>query len=383
MYDADDERAWSFKPGRFDRWTLRDLGGKVLRTYEATAYNWTGSVAEDDIYRDGQLLAAETSAGTRHFHLDHLGTPRLMTNSTGAQAAYHVYYPFGEEATAFNQDTERMKFTGHERDLASPAGPGDDLDYMHARHCSPVTGRFLSVDPIGGTPKRPQSWNRYLYVGDNPMNATDPTGRQTGNDLANKTDSATSGLITTICSSPNLGILCAPAQTTKDLITSYLRMGTASGDKVGSQAGPIAIGAAFFGDLLTATSFAAPAMGALKATAGEELGTMLSSRIGSEGPRASTELLDAVRAHGRTITIATEGSEELRFLNAVGAEASVGGPGRMSIILREDPSRSAVMEEFLHGTQERLGIINRLGIQGAERHVTDFMVRHGSLLGLE
>jgi len=79
MYDADDERAWSFKPGRFDRWTLRDLGGKVLRTYEATAYNWTGSVAEDDIYRDGQLLAAETSSGTRH-HLDHSSSTRTHHN---------------------------------------------------------------------------------------------------------------------------------------------------------------------------------------------------------------------------------------------------------------------------------------------------------------
>ena len=56
-----------------------------------------------------------------------------------------------------------MKFTGHERDLASPAGAEDDLDYMHARHCSPVTGRFLSVDAVDGDPGFPQSWNRYAY----------------------------------------------------------------------------------------------------------------------------------------------------------------------------------------------------------------------------
>jgi len=60
MYDADDERLWSFKPGRFDRWTIRDLAGKVLRTYEATNYVWTGSDVEDYVYRDGLLLAAET-----------------------------------------------------------------------------------------------------------------------------------------------------------------------------------------------------------------------------------------------------------------------------------------------------------------------------------
>jgi RHS repeat-associated protein len=184
MYDADDERLWSFKPGmpgaapRFDRWTLRDLAGKVLRTYEASGYNWTGSAVEDDVYRDGLLLAAEVPGDTKHFHLDHLGTPRLITNRFGGQLAYHVYYPFGEEATAFNQDAERMKFTGHERDLASPAGAGDDLDYMHARHCSPMTGRFLSVDQRGSyvSSTRPQSWNRYAYARSNPMTLYDPDG---------------------------------------------------------------------------------------------------------------------------------------------------------------------------------------------------------------
>jgi len=111
--------------------------------------------------------------------------------------------------------------------------------------------------------------------------------------------------------------------------------------------------------------------------------SMFISNLGSGGARAMTELLDAMRLKGRTITIATQGSEELRFLNSVGAEASVGGSGRTSIILRENPSKVAAMEEFLHGTQERLGIIDRLGIQGAEDHVANFMDRHRTLLGLD
>ncbi len=280
MYDADDERVWSFKPGRFDRWTLRDLSGKVLRTYEATNYNWTGSVAEDDIYRDGLLLAAETSLGTRHFHLDHLGTPRLITNASGGQAAYHVYYPFGEEATAFNQDTERMKFTGHERDLASLAGPGDDLDYMHARHCSPVTGRFLSVDPVLGNPAHPQSWNRYSYVADDPMNATDPTGRETGAQLAEKIDATLTNeknSTTDACTNGSiLGVVCATAtgtafDLTTSLVDSVLRLGEGSGEAIGSGAGTLAVAGAVTGDLIGAASLADPAAGALKGVAEEEI----------------------------------------------------------------------------------------------------------------
>lgn len=112
-------------------------------------------------------------------------------------------------------------------------------------------------------------------------------------------------------------------------------------------------------------------------------GAMFSSQLGSTGPRATAELLDMMRAHGRTITTATEGSEALRFLDTFSAEASAGGEGRLSIILRENPSRVAAMEEFLHGTQTRLGIVERLGREGAEEHLADFMARHRKLLKLE
>ena len=175
LYTADDERAWSYKVGgTLSRWTLRGLGGEVLRELEAANGTWT--VTNDSIYRGDQLLAAQTPAGVRHYHLDHLGSPRLITNAAGAQVAYHVYLPYGEESTAFNQDALRMKFTGHERDLASSAGPGDDLDYMHARFCSPVTGRFLGVDASPGVPTKPQSWNGYAYAMSNPIARFDPDG---------------------------------------------------------------------------------------------------------------------------------------------------------------------------------------------------------------
>jgi RHS repeat-associated protein len=176
LYTADDERIWSYNiPANSSRWALRDLDGKTLREYLSNNGPW--SVGTDYVYRDGLLLAAETQTGQRHFHLDHLGTPRLITRSSGYPAAYHVYYPFGEEATAFNLDTERMKFAGHERDLASLAGAGDDLDYVHARHQSPLTGRFLSPDWMDGASNRPQSWNKYAYTLDNPMNYVDPDGK--------------------------------------------------------------------------------------------------------------------------------------------------------------------------------------------------------------
>jgi RHS repeat-associated protein len=117
-------------------------------------------------------------SGSAHLVIDVTG---YFTEGGGSAIAYHVYYPFGEEVTAFNQDAEQMKFTGHERDLGSLAGTGDDLDYMHARHCSPLTGRFLSVDPklkLRLAARGPQRWNRYAYGLNNPVKMVDPDGKE-------------------------------------------------------------------------------------------------------------------------------------------------------------------------------------------------------------
>jgi len=43
---------------------------------------------------------------TKTYTLDHLGTPRLVSNRCADRIAQHNYYPFGEEATNPYQDTE-------------------------------------------------------------------------------------------------------------------------------------------------------------------------------------------------------------------------------------------------------------------------------------
>jgi RHS repeat-associated protein len=157
--------------------TIRDLDGKVLRDYRSGVGGW--SVERDYVHADGKLLAAVRPSPfeIHHYHLDHLGTPRLITNRLAGQVAYHAYFPYGEEATWWNQDTEAMKFTGHERDFYD-SGPGDDLDYQHARYYNPLPGRYLSLDPVMGEVRRPQSWNRYSYALANPLKWIDPTGEK-------------------------------------------------------------------------------------------------------------------------------------------------------------------------------------------------------------
>ena len=48
---------------------------------------------------------------------------------------------------------------------------------MQARYYDPVIGRFLSNDPVGFAPSRPDYFNRYAYVGNDPLNKTDPDGQ--------------------------------------------------------------------------------------------------------------------------------------------------------------------------------------------------------------
>jgi RHS repeat-associated protein len=174
-YDASGERVWSWRtsPTRVDNYTFRGLDSKVLSAFTKTgsAYTW-----EDYVY-GGQLLAAKYSDGkTVHFDLDHLGSVRQETDASGAVIKYRDFWPYGEEATP-PSGTERMKFTGHERDLGDPSSTADDMDYMHARYYKPLLGRFLSPDPSNGAPASPQSWNRYAYVQGRPLIFTDPTGR--------------------------------------------------------------------------------------------------------------------------------------------------------------------------------------------------------------
>lgn len=174
IYTADDERIGIEGPDATWRYTVRGLDGKVLREWAASTWNGSLRWVEDYVYRDGQLVAAvrpTAQGGVRHFHRDHLGTPRLITGPTARIYASHDYYPFGREITdpaqeisAHGFDTpEPMKYTGHERDFAgSYADP--PLDYMHARYYSPNRGRFLSVDPGPADIALPQSWNRYTYA---------------------------------------------------------------------------------------------------------------------------------------------------------------------------------------------------------------------------
>jgi RHS repeat-associated protein len=118
----------------------------------------------------------------------------MITTQDRKRLGVHEFSPFGVERTDATQETkllgeftggdsrsEPMKFTGHERDWDGWLNVDNDdyVDYMHARYYDPNLGRFLSVDPTWSSADhvKPQTWNRYSYVLNNPINNMDPDGR--------------------------------------------------------------------------------------------------------------------------------------------------------------------------------------------------------------
>ena len=182
LYDASDERVASIDllsgAGK-QQWTPRGLGNEVLSRFELDGgqLSWT----KDYVHAGSlQLASLEPSPGSltvRHFHTDHLGSTRRITDETGVPVSAHAYFPFGTTVEDPGFGAEPLQFTGHERD-DNDLGQVGDLDYMHARFHSGHYGRFLSPDAVIGNPEAPQTWNRYSYVNNNPIALIDPDGNQ-------------------------------------------------------------------------------------------------------------------------------------------------------------------------------------------------------------
>ena len=131
----------------------------------------TSSESTDYLYANGMRIAKKTGATVKYFHSDHLGSTRLVTDSSGQPTFESDYKPFGQDANATG--TEKYTFTGQ----YSEADIG--LYYFGARWYDASLGRFISEDPIKGSMLSSQSQNPYVYCMNNPLRYVDPSGMMT------------------------------------------------------------------------------------------------------------------------------------------------------------------------------------------------------------
>jgi RHS repeat-associated protein len=114
----------------------------------------------------GHPLAKKNSAGD----LRHPSSSRLASTPSRVLYAGAAYGPYGESYATTGTD---LNFTGQNQDTV----PGT-YDFLY-REYHPGQGRWISPDPAGLAavdPANPQTWNRYAYVLNSPLNLIDPLG---------------------------------------------------------------------------------------------------------------------------------------------------------------------------------------------------------------
>jgi RHS repeat-associated protein len=176
-YAPDNKRVLRVKSNGTEEWTLYGARGEKLGVYALSGPNatidnwgtWTGQTASftatsTNIWFDGRLVAEGVTGllpGGNPVFQDRLGTNR----ASGAR-----FRPYGDEISATAND--RVKFGTYTRDGFT------GLDYADQRFYAAGYGRFNTADPYRASAGagHPGSWNRYAYVGGDPINFNDASG---------------------------------------------------------------------------------------------------------------------------------------------------------------------------------------------------------------
>jgi RHS repeat-associated protein len=187
QYDANNRQRWSAN---------LDGSGAVTAVFDGTGQRVATMSGTDfiniSVYDGASQLVAEygqasSGGGTQYLLSDHQGTPRVVTTSTGTVVSRHDYLPFGEDLGAGigmrtgvgaggqqygATDGVRQKYAGMENDYAT------GMDHTLWRKYDSASGRWTTPDPYGGSMDvaSPQSFNRYSYVNNDPVNKVDLLG---------------------------------------------------------------------------------------------------------------------------------------------------------------------------------------------------------------
>ncbi|OGP66411.1 MAG: hypothetical protein A2W27_02845 [Deltaproteobacteria bacterium RBG_16_44_11] len=113
-------------------------------------------------------LSAEIHNDWIYYHADGLGSITALTSHMGHAVQRYEYDSFGNMKSHPHWITQPYTYTAREFDIET------GLYYYRARYYDAKAGRFLQRDPIGFGGG---DYNLFLYVGNNPVNLIDSTGK--------------------------------------------------------------------------------------------------------------------------------------------------------------------------------------------------------------
>jgi RHS repeat-associated protein len=147
-------------------------GGELLGEYDSD-----GNVIREYIYFGNgavkQLIAqVEADGSIVTIHSDHLTTPRLATKEDQTIVWRWSSDAFGTTAADEDPDGDGNQVVVNHRFPGQYYDAESDLHYNLHRYYDPVTGRYITSDPIGLA----GGLNTFGYVGASPLNSSDPSG---------------------------------------------------------------------------------------------------------------------------------------------------------------------------------------------------------------
>jgi len=170
-YDGDGLRVKRTQDGSYPALYLRSsvLGGQVVA--ELDFVNGVWQWWRGYVYAGSQVLAVQ-SGGVFFVHEDPVTKSKRVTNMSGVIQSTVETDPFGADTNkSSNSAFQPRKFTSYERD----ANGSDEAMF---RRYNRWHSRFDQPDPYDGSYSLtdPQSFNRYAYVNNDPVNFVDPSG---------------------------------------------------------------------------------------------------------------------------------------------------------------------------------------------------------------
>ncbi len=188
-YDYEDRLTQISANGSSTQYIYDGLGNRIAKIVNGTTTHYvvdtnnalsqilaetdgSGNITAYYVYGLG-LLAKITPAGDAYYyHYEGLGSTVAMTDSSQNIVNKYAYDPYGKILNSSETVANAYKFVGK----FGVMDEGDNLYFMRARYYDAGTKRFTQKDPLWGDKWEPGSFNRYVYVGGNPMIKIDPHG---------------------------------------------------------------------------------------------------------------------------------------------------------------------------------------------------------------